>query len=528
MEGLPVISPAFQNADPTHKKFQYLEDLATAYWYSEVLFASLELNLFEHLDKKDSSLAYLSQKANCHADALFRLLRVLEKMALVARYQDIWFNTAVSSCYLVPGKNSYMGDFFLYRRYMQPNWSRLAPRVVQGKIPANGQPRELENSIPDEISQEDYKARNLRYVTAMDTLVKKKALDIADRLKAEPLHGPILDVGGGAGSMIRALAQLIPDCAGVLFELPEVIEAVHVLYPEALSWNGIETMAGDFRSHPFDQKFGVVVLSNFLHAYGPEEARELLDKAMSLLDTDGVILIHDYFPDRAGKNPEKGALYDLAMMLNTYNGCCHESKDIALWLKAQGIQTCEVIDLKTDTSLMVAGGSGKAGDPDNRWINIALEHGFERAVKISPDAVVTAPWVREKCQWGCGGFGKNLQCPPQGMSHEETREMIDSYDTLLLLEGTPPGKSFHKKLLALEKTAFLAGFHKAFVFGAGPCTLCPQCPEDGTCRHHDLARPAMEASGIDVYETAARAGVPLKPVLEKMDYVKYMGLLLLK
>ncbi|MFK5952821.1 MAG: DUF2284 domain-containing protein [Desulfobacterium sp.] len=524
-----MTSPAFQNTDPTHKSFQYLEDLATAYWYSEVLFAALELNLFEHLDKGHSSVAGLSHEANCHADALFRLLRALEKMALVDRYEDVWFNTSVSSCYLVPGKNSYMGDFFLYRRYMQPNWSRLAPRVARENIPAHDPSQESDDSIPqDEVSQEDYKARNLRYVAAMDTLVKKKALDIASILKAEPLNGPILDVGGGAGSMIRALAQLIPDCAAVLFELPEVIEAAHVLYPEALSWNGIETMEGDFRSHPFDQKFGVVMLSNFLHAYGPEEARELLDKAVSLLDTDGVILIHDYFPDRAGKNPEKGALYDLTMMLNTYNGCCHESKDIALWLKAQGIQICEIIDLETDTSLMVAGGSGMAGDPDKRWINIAREHGFERAVKISSETVVTAPWVRKKCQWGCGGFGKNLQCPPQGMSHEETREMIDSYDTLLLLEGTPPGKAFHKKLLALEKTAFLAGFHKAFVFGAGPCTLCPQCPEDGTCRHHDLARPAMEASGIDVYETAARAGISLKPVQEKMDYVKYMGLLLLK
>ncbi|SMC66047.1 Predicted metal-binding protein [Desulfocicer vacuolatum DSM 3385] len=515
----------FQNSDPTHKNFQYLEDLATAYWYSEVLFASLELNLFEHLDKEGVTIDGLSHVADCHGDALFRLLRALEKMALVARYGDVWFNTSLASFCLVPGKETYMGDFFLYRRYMQPNWSRLACRVSRKERLS----RDCDDSAAlEKISNKDYRARNLRYVTAMDTLVKEKARNIAQILKSEPLKGPFLDVGGGAGSMLRALLPLIPQCNAVLFELPEVIEAAHELYPETSDWNCIETMEGDFRSHSFDEKFGVVMLSNFLHAYGPQEARELLEKAISLLSDHGVILIHDYFPDRAGKNPEKGALYDLTMMLNTYNGCCHEARDIARWLKSGGMTPCEIIDLDTDTSLMVAGGSGKAGDPLKAWINIARNHGFERAVGISPDTVVTAPWVRKKCQWGCDGFGKNLQCPPRGMSHKETREMIDSYETLILLEGTPPGKAFHEKLLALEKTAFMAGFHKAFVFGAGPCTLCPRCSDDDTCRHHDLARPAMEASGIDVYETAARAGVRLKPVQKKMDYVKYMGLLLLK
>ena len=528
-----MIHPGFQDADATHKDFQYLEDLATAYWYSEVLFASLELNLFQHLDKGESSLAALCDAAGCHGDALFRLLRALEKMALVSRYKDAWFNTALSSRYLVPEKSTFMGEFFLYRRYMQPQWAGLFARVSRQEkrehiSPPSSQPVEIVSDQEGCQADQDYRARNLRYVTAMDTLVKEKALEIAGVIKGEPLKGPLLDVGGGAGSMIRALLPLIPGGRAVLFELAEVIDAAREIYPEADSWQGIETMAGDFRSHPFEQTFGVVVLSNFLHAYGPDEARQLLEKAISLLKPGGMILIHDYFPDRAGRDPQKGALYDLTMMLNTYNGCCHEAGDIDGWLRDGGMNICEVIDLDTDTSLMVAGGSGRAGHEGRKWVRIALEHGFERAVKISPEMVVTAPWVQKKCRWGCEGFGKNLQCPPRGMSHEETREMIDSYDTLFLVEGAPPGTAFHKQLLSLEKTAFLDGFHKAFVFGAGPCTVCPECPADGTCHHPHLSRPAMEASGIDVYETASRAGVRLAPVTETLDYVKYMGLLLLK
>ncbi len=35
----------FQSADPTRTSFQFLENLATAYWYSESLFAAIELRL---------------------------------------------------------------------------------------------------------------------------------------------------------------------------------------------------------------------------------------------------------------------------------------------------------------------------------------------------------------------------------------------------------------------------------------------------------------------------------------------------
>jgi hypothetical protein len=41
----------FLRADPAHDGFQYIEDLATAYWYSEVLFTALDLRLFMHLDQ---------------------------------------------------------------------------------------------------------------------------------------------------------------------------------------------------------------------------------------------------------------------------------------------------------------------------------------------------------------------------------------------------------------------------------------------------------------------------------------------
>ena len=199
-----------------------------------------------------------------------------------------------------------------------------------------------------------YEERTLRYVASTDTLIRQKAKEIVRLLQPENISGPILDIGGGAGSLIRELKILAPDTGAILFDIPEVIEAARTLYPDKKDWDGITLCGGDFRFHEFEGKFSLICMSNFLHTYGPEEARILLLKAVSLLSTKGILIIHDYFPDWKGMAPEKGALYDLTMMLNTFHGVCHESSTIIQWLGEAGIKTSDIKDLATDSTLIMA------------------------------------------------------------------------------------------------------------------------------------------------------------------------------
>lgn len=503
----------FKNNDPAHRDFQYLEDLSTAYWYSTVLFTAIELELFFHMEKGLSSTDDLARAALCRETELIRLLRAMERMALVTRHDDQWYNSQVSSLFLVPGKPDYMGDFFLYRQYMRPNWEKLTQKVSL-----------KEKKEPDLT----YARRNDRYVASMDTLVRQKAREIADFIARETINGAVLDVGGGAGSMIREIKKKTGASHAVLFDIPEVIESAEKIYPKPEDWNKITTMSGDFRTHEFEERFSLIILSNFLHAYGPKEAEELLSKAATLLADDGLILIHDYFPDRKGAVPQKGALYDLAMMLNTYNGGCHTAAAVIQWLAASGLPDPVVKDLSTDSTAILAAKGRKPGIRVSPWADLAMETGFDNVVPISPKEVVTAPWVQAKCRFGCERFDQNLKCPPNTMPHHQTRELLDSYAKAFLVQGAPPGKAFHDQLIRLEKNAFLDGYHKAFVFGAGPCPVCPRCPEDGKCRFPQLARPSMEGSGIDVYATARKAGWSLEPIRDKGFYVKYIGLFLVE
>lgn len=512
----------FQTADPARKNFQFLEDMATAYWYSEVLFAALDLALFDWIEQGAGRLDDLAEAAGCRPGELARLLRVLARAELVHEIDGRWVNAPQARMFLVSGSADYMGDFLLYRRYMQPRWAALTAKMSLPERP---------RSKPV-TAEDDYRIRNEHYVRSTDRLVCRKSLEILPILVRKPWRGPVLDVGGGAGSLGRAILSARPAEAGILFDLPEVLDAARRIYPHAGDWERIMPVAGDFRCHPFAAgSFGLVVLSNFLHAYGPGTARMLLADAAALVRPDGMILIHDYFPDRTGKNPHKGALYDLNMMLNTYDGGCHESREIVAWLENMGVTRAAVRDLDTDTSVILAGGAPHAAglfeDPDE-WIYAAREAGFSRAAGIAPADIVVADWPGWKCRFGCGGYGKGLQCPPYAMPPEVLRSLLTEYSRAVLVQGSPPGKHFHRQLLALERSAFLKGFHKALAFGAGPCTVCESCPEDGVCRNPKAARPAMEACGIDVYATAHGAGWTLDPVQDRGDWVKYIGLLLLE
>ena len=153
--------------------------------------------------------------------------------------------------------------------------------------------------------------------------------------------------------------------------------------------------------------------------------------------------------------------------------------------------------------------------------------GAVHAKIVTADKVFTAPWVRWKCQYGCGAYGTSLLCPPHSPTPDETRAMLDGYKRGILIHGEKT-KDMRKLVADLEREAFLGGFYKAFGFACGPCRLCRECAFDEGCRHPDRARPAMEACGIDVFKTARAADLPIEVVTCDEDDQNYYGLLLLE
>lgn len=160
-----------------------------------------------------------------------------------------------------------------------------------------------------------------------------------------------------------------------------------------------------------------------------------------------------------------------------------------------------------------------------KYCNWGKECGVTNARITHPSTIVTAAWVRWKCRYGCPVYGERYTCPPDSPTHQQTRDMLDCYDRAILFHQEQPAapdrskvaKDFLSRMIELEGNIFKDGYYKAFVFLAGPCHLCKVCAKStgSPCNFGGKARPCMESSGIDVFQTARNNGFDISTLRER-------------
>lgn len=176
------------------------------------------------------------------------------------------------------------------------------------------------------------------------------------------------------------------------------------------------------------------------------------------------------------------------------------------------------------------GGAGKAAAPSSRsdlaeYLDLARRLGAGDAKIISAGTVKCGAWVRLKCQFGCGGYNKRLTCPPFTPGPDRTAAVVACYKRAILIHCRDTD-IVNDIIPRLERQIFLAGYYKALGFGSGPCHLCDKCNTESRCVHPYLARPSMEACGIDVYATAHANRFPIRVVRSRREQGDYYGLVL--
>jgi len=517
-----VRSLPYLNHDPQENGPQYLEDLATAYWYSEALFTAVELGLFTLLEPLGKTPEEISKVLDLNQEGLMRFLQALCALGLLGRHGEIYFNTKIASKFLVKNAEDYQGDSILWRKNLFPNWQSLRSCLGKGgRVNFAQRDEEPEGLI----------RRMRKYSRAMDSVARTKVKEIVPFFVDVPLSGELLDVGSGSGAISAGFLKHFPGLRATLMDLPEVLDYARELLQEKGYQDRFNYCpANILEPWPVQEDhFDLIILSNIVHAYSENEISELLDRAAACLKKDGFLLIHDFFFEHY---PEKAALFDLNMFVNTFNGRVYSAK----WLKEQLTQRklyiTELLPLESDTALMIAGKSQKSLqnlclDLKSQLVSKIKGMGFQNICPFPVETIHIPEWANLRCRFGCDNYGKP-QCQPDSLTPQKTREMLRDYTHCLLLEGAPPTRDFQRRMLKAEKEAFKAGFHKAFAFWAGPCTLCDTCAVDGSCRNTKDSRPSMEGSGMDVFETVKRAGLSLRTLAGEGEFIKYFGILLLE
>ncbi|WP_281672027.1 DUF2284 domain-containing protein [Pseudoramibacter alactolyticus] len=512
--------------DPHEDAGQYLEDLATAYWASESLFAALGAGLFTFLaDAESADAGDIAAHFGWKPDAAERFLWLLRELGLVDHYDGQWFNTVLSRDHLIAGAPADQRANIHWREALKAEWATLPAVLAAGTRTHFPEP-----AVSDAVMD----VRRRDYLQAMDAVIAGKLPEILPMaLPALPKNTRILDVGAGSGAFGCAFLKALPEARAELMDIRQMLPitaAINAGRPKALA-RRVTLREQNILDRPWDVgRYDLIILSNIVHATGRAESAAVLAEAARHLTPGGLLLVHDFFTEH---RPLKSRLSDINMMVNTYNGRAYSAAWVKEQCEAAGLAATAPVPLSTDTAVVFAAADPKvlarlAVDRAAQLIAPVKSCGFLDAIPFDPKDVVFADFARHKCAFGCSSAGAKTCAVNDAMSTAETMRLVRSYQKALLLRGEPPTGDFQRRCLQAEALAFKAGFYKAFVFWAGPCSICPDCDPDAPCANPKHHRPSMEGSGIDVYATTAKAGEALHTLRQKGEVVKYYALLLLE
>jgi predicted metal-binding protein len=158
---------------------------------------------------------------------------------------------------------------------------------------------------------------------------------------------------------------------------------------------------------------------------------------------------------------------------------------------------------------------------------------------IDPRDIIISQWVRMKCMFGCGDYGRDATCPPNVPSVSECRRFFEEYTTAVIFHFAKAvekpedrfswSRKINEGLVALEREIFLSGYRKAFVLVIDSCTMCKECTMvRDACRNPRTARPTPEAMAVDVYTTVRKHGYPIQVLTDYSQTMNRYGILLVE
>jgi predicted metal-binding protein len=173
-----------------------------------------------------------------------------------------------------------------------------------------------------------------------------------------------------------------------------------------------------------------------------------------------------------------------------------------------------------------------------RLESIFVELNYSDFKWLDPPNVVVSQWVRMKCMYGCGEYGRNASCPPNVPSVAECAQFFREYRTAAVFHFSRSFDRPHDRhawtrkvnlgLLKLERAVFLAGHPRAFLLFMDTCGFCKECAGARIdCKDPRKARPTPEAMAVDVFSTVRSVGYPVEVLSDTSQEMNRFAMLMI-
>jgi demethylspheroidene O-methyltransferase len=332
------------------RRARALFDLCAGFVYSQVLAACVRLRLCEILLEGPQTREALAPRLGLSADATSRLLDAAVALRLAAKRRGDRYGVGDLGAALAgnPGIAA-----------MVEHHAALYGDLRDPVALLRGEERDTElarywpyagSSAPATLPPERIAAYTA-LMSASQSLVAGEVLD------AYPFahHRCLLDVGGGDGTFLAAVAPRAPALRLVLFELPAVAERARARFAAAGLADRATAVGGDFFADGLPAGADVAALVRVLHDHDDAGAIALLRAVRRALPEDGVVLIAEPMAGTRGAEPV-GAAYFGFYLLAMGRGRPRTPGEIADLLRRTGFERVCMVPTRRplQTGLIVA------------------------------------------------------------------------------------------------------------------------------------------------------------------------------
>jgi ubiquinone/menaquinone biosynthesis C-methylase UbiE len=322
-----------------------VRDLMQGYWRSAILFTAVHFSIFEWIGKKGLGPGIVARKARISERGATILLDALAALGVLRKSGGRYYNTSLSSQFLIPGASLYVGDSIKHYKNLWKLWARLDEAVATGRGVRAQMGRRSERET-------------VNFILAMENTARRRAKQVLGLVGASDVR-KMLDVGGGPATYSIAFASKNKKLQATVIDLRIPLRVARDKVKEAKLQDRIRLVEGDYFEVDFGTGYDLVLLSNVLHSMSPGRARLIISRAYSSLAPGGRVVVHDFLPNDDRKGPMWPLIFAVNMLVATESGNTYTYEEICAWLRGSGFQEMRLLKVEDSSALVTARKPGR-------------------------------------------------------------------------------------------------------------------------------------------------------------------------
>ncbi|MFM2149556.1 MAG: hydroxyneurosporene methyltransferase [Pseudomonadota bacterium] len=332
------------------RRARALFDLCAGFIYSQILLACVRLRLFDLLREGPQPESALAARMDLPAEGASRLLRGAAALELVALRDDGRWALGPLGAAMIdnPGIAAMVEHHaMLYADLTDPVALLRRPR---GGNALSGYWAYAGADAPGEL-QRDRTSDYTALMAASQPMVAEEVIAAYDFRR----HRCLLDVGGGSGAFLAAVAAATPDLRLMLFDLPAVAQQGRERFARLRLEARATAFGGDFAQDPLPSGADLVSLVRVLHDHDDEVVMGLLRSVRAALPAGGRLLVAEPMAGTPGAEPAGDAYFGI-YLLAMGRGRPRRAEELQSMLRAAGFAQSRLLPTRTPllTRVLVA------------------------------------------------------------------------------------------------------------------------------------------------------------------------------